>query len=174
MRPEHVLETMANPTPLNATRWSLRDVFSVGPGERGVSAVEFALIIPFILMLTMGIIELSNVYYMRSQLSEIARDSVRRLAIGAQEEKAVVLHALERLEQTTGAKGKIEIAESGGGDDDDDDDDDGKRSRGGEIEDVTMTLSVPFSDVLLFDGLVEHLWADFPTTLSVNATMIKQ
>ena len=91
MRPEYVLETMASHTPLKATRWSLRDLSSGRLGHCGpVSAVEFALIIPFILTLTVGIIELSNVYYMRSQLSEIARDSVRRLAIGAQDEKAVM------------------------------------------------------------------------------------
>ena len=48
------------------------------------------------------------------------------------------------------------------------------RRRDGEIVDVTLTLSVPFADVLLFDGLVEHLWSDFPTALSVDATMMKQ
>lgn len=149
---------MASPPPLKAIRWSLRNVVSGHLGERGVSAVEFALIIPFLLLLTVGIIEMSNVYFMRSQLSEIARDGVRRLAIGAQEEEVVKKLALKRLAEATGASGKVDVDEA----------------KFDDIIDVTMTVAVPFADVLLFDELIETLWANAPATLSADATMMKQ
>ncbi|MGI9499441.1 MAG: TadE/TadG family type IV pilus assembly protein, partial [Geminicoccaceae bacterium] len=126
-------------------------------GERGVSAVEFALIIPFVLLLIIGIIEMSNVYFMRNQLSEIARDATRRFAVGALDEAEVEAFVLKRLAQTTSADGSVDVTETEVGD----------------IIDVSLSLSVPFADVLLFDQLIKSLWTSAPKDLSVNATMMK-
>lgn len=125
--------------------------------ERGVGAVEFALIIPFLLMLIVGIVEMSNVYFMRNQLSEIARDATRRFAVGALDETEVKTFVLKRLAQATDADGSVVVTETDVGD----------------VVDVSLSLSVPFADVLLFDHLIDSLWAGAPDALSVSATMMK-
>lgn len=125
--------------------------------ERGVGAVEFALIMPFLLLLIVGIIEMSNVYFMRNQLSEIARDATRRFAVGALDEDEVKAFVLRRLAQTTNAKGQVDVDEVEIGD----------------IVDVSLSLSIPFADVLLFDQMIETIWSSAPDSLTVSATMMK-
>lgn len=126
-------------------------------GEHAAGTVEFALILPFILLMIVAIIEMSNLYFTRNMLSEIARDATRRFAVGALEESEVEAFVLKRLAESTDATGTVNVAET---------EVDG-------VADVTLSLSVPFSDVLLFDQLVEKLWVGGPKTISVNATMMK-
>ncbi len=64
---------------------------------------------------------------------------------------------LKRLAENTNVTGKVAVDET---------EVDG-------VADVTLSLSVPFADVLLFDQLVEKLWSGAPENLSVNATMMK-
>ncbi|MEZ5936120.1 MAG: TadE/TadG family type IV pilus assembly protein [Alphaproteobacteria bacterium] len=132
-------------------------IVSGDDGERGAGAIEFALIVPFLLLLIVGIIEMSNVYFMRNQLSEIVRDATRRLAVGALETSAAEAFVLNRLAQTSDIEGEVAVAESETGD----------------VVDVTISLSVPFADILLFDQLLESVWSGAPSHLTVNATMMK-
>ena len=125
--------------------------------EHGAGSVEFALILPFLLLIVVAIIEMSNVYFMRNQLSEITRDATRRFAVGALEEEEVKAFVLKRLAETSDVKGTVEVSET---------EVDG-------VADVTLSLSVPFAEVLMFDQLVEKLWSGAPTVLSVSSTMIK-
>jgi len=126
-------------------------------GQRGAGAVEFALIVPFLLLMIVAIIEMSNIYFMRNQLNEIARDATRRLAVGALELSAAESFVLARLAQTSNVKGAVEVAETEADD----------------IVDVTLSLSVPFADILLFDQFLQSLWSEAPTHLTVDATMMK-
>ncbi|WP_241668128.1 TadE/TadG family type IV pilus assembly protein [Pedococcus bigeumensis] len=48
--------------------------------ERGAAAVEFALILPMLLMLIGGVIDFGNLYYNQLILSNAARDGVRLIA----------------------------------------------------------------------------------------------
>lgn len=50
-------------------------------GERGAAAVEFALVAPVLLLLLLGIIELSKVYNAQSTLSAAAREGARVMAL---------------------------------------------------------------------------------------------
>lgn len=50
-------------------------------GERGTAAVEFALVIPVLLILVMGIIEFGRAYYVQTVLSGAAREGVRAMAL---------------------------------------------------------------------------------------------
>jgi len=122
-----------------------------------VGAVEFALMIPFILLLIIGIIEMSNVYFIRNQLSEIARDATRRLAVDALEATEVEGYVLRRLAETTDAQARVWVTETEVDD----------------IVDVSLSLSVPFADILLFDQMIESIWSSAPETLTVSATMMK-
>jgi hypothetical protein len=49
--------------------------------DRGVVAIEFVLIIPFLLMLIVGIIVLGNALSLKAQANELARDGARKAAL---------------------------------------------------------------------------------------------
>lgn len=49
--------------------------------ERGAAAVEFALILPVIILLLLGMIEFSRVYNVQISLSNAAREGARTMAI---------------------------------------------------------------------------------------------
>ena len=49
--------------------------------ERGAAAVEFALIVPLLLLLVLGIAELGRAYQLQTVLSGAARDGVRVMAL---------------------------------------------------------------------------------------------
>ena len=50
--------------------------------ERGVAAVEFALMLPVLLLLLGGIMEFGSIYYVKNNMATVARDVARRLALG--------------------------------------------------------------------------------------------
>jgi Flp pilus assembly protein TadG len=49
--------------------------------ERGASAVEFALIVPLLIALVVGIIEFGHAFQVQGQLSAAAREGVRAMAL---------------------------------------------------------------------------------------------
>lgn len=51
-------------------------------GDGGAAAVEFALLLPFLLLLLFGIIEFGRAYNMQISLTHGAREGVRVLALG--------------------------------------------------------------------------------------------
>ena len=50
-------------------------------GQRGAAAVEFALVVPVLLILVMGIIEFGRAYYVQTTISSAAREGVRTMAL---------------------------------------------------------------------------------------------
>lgn len=57
-------------------------------GERGAAAVEFALILPVLLLLVLGIIEFGRIYNIQISLSGAAREGARYMAIHHSETNA--------------------------------------------------------------------------------------
>ncbi|MPV90351.1 pilus assembly protein [Georgenia ruanii] len=51
-------------------------------GERGASAVEFALILPILILLTFGMVEFGRAYQVQTTLSAAAREGARSVALG--------------------------------------------------------------------------------------------
>ena len=49
----------------------------VRDGQRGTALIEFALILPFMLVVTMVVVDLSRAFYMKSMLTSAARDGAR-------------------------------------------------------------------------------------------------
>src|SRR4051794_41334371 len=49
--------------------------------ERGASAVEFALIVPLLVLLVVGIVEFGHPFQVQGQLSAAAREGVRAMAL---------------------------------------------------------------------------------------------
>jgi Flp pilus assembly protein TadG len=50
--------------------------------ERGVSAVEFALIAPLLISLLLGVIQYGSIFLVQMRMNDTARDTARRLAVG--------------------------------------------------------------------------------------------
>ena len=51
-------------------------------GERGAAAIEFALVLPILIMLVFGIIEFSRGYNAKTELTGAVREGARALALG--------------------------------------------------------------------------------------------
>jgi Flp pilus assembly protein TadG len=49
--------------------------------ERGAAAVEFALVLPFLLLLLLGIIEYGRLFYLQNSLTNAARVAARTMVI---------------------------------------------------------------------------------------------
>ena len=63
-------------------RAALGTVRSCCRSERGVAAIEFALVIPFVLLVLAGIIQFGFVLFLQSHVADVARDTARRAAVG--------------------------------------------------------------------------------------------
>jgi Flp pilus assembly protein TadG len=65
------------------------------PGERGAAAVEFALILPILLLLVLGLVEFGRAYNVQISLSNAAREGARYMAIHnrADDAKAAAIFA---------------------------------------------------------------------------------
>src|SRR5262245_57078763 len=50
--------------------------------ERGVSAVEFAMVLPLLVTLLLGTIQYGSVFLLQMRMNDTARDTARRLAVG--------------------------------------------------------------------------------------------
>lgn len=62
----------------NTSRRRRRTVLT---GEKGAAAVEFALVVPILLMLVLGIFEFGRAFNIQVSLSEAAREAARHAAI---------------------------------------------------------------------------------------------
>jgi Flp pilus assembly protein TadG len=51
------------------------------PGERGAAAVEFALILPILLLLVLGLVEFGRAFNVQISLTNAAREGARYMAI---------------------------------------------------------------------------------------------
>ena len=49
--------------------------------ERGAAAVEFALVLPLLVLLIAGIAEFGRLYYLQTTISGAAREGVRAMAL---------------------------------------------------------------------------------------------
>ena len=50
--------------------------------ERGAAAIEFAFVIPVVVLILTGIIQLGALLFLQSNMGDVARDTARRLAVG--------------------------------------------------------------------------------------------
>lgn len=129
-------------------------------GDQGASLIEFALIVPFLLSLTIGIIEMSNVFYTRNVLNEAVRDATRRFAIGALDKVGIEDLIRQKVTDTIGVKGKIRVTETPIDD---------------ENTDVTVSVTVPLQNVLLFEALSGGIvtFGGSNPNLTLSATSLK-
>ena len=80
--------------PMRATRCLVRSCWR---SERGVAAIEFAIVVPFVLLVLAGIIQFGFALFLQSHVADIARDTARRVAVGDFEQAEAVQFAQDSL-----------------------------------------------------------------------------
>lgn len=110
------------------------------PSDRdGASAIEFALILPFLTMILFGIIQFGMVFAVQNTMVNAAREAARLMAVEqAGADKAEAL-AQERLQTWDNLSFDIQATEPNPGNPND--------------KDVTVTIRVPMSDAMMIDIL---------------------
>ena len=72
--------------------------------ERGAAAVEFALVLPLLVLLVFGIVEFGRAYNAKVTLTHAVREGARALAVGEDDPAQVVLDAADNLDGLTAAQ----------------------------------------------------------------------
>jgi Flp pilus assembly protein TadG len=68
--------------------------------ERGTALVEFALVFPMLLVLTLTVVDVSRAFFVKNLAYQAAREGVRVLVVGSASDSALVR---QRVMQVTGA-----------------------------------------------------------------------
>jgi len=118
--------------------------------DRGAGAVEMALVMPFVLLLLLGIIHFGALLYLQNSMTSIANDVVRRVAIGDLTDSEGVVEAQARL-ASWNATFSVAVDEP-------------------KTDEVRIQISVPTADAAIID------FGDFVMgeTLSTQASMRKE
>lgn len=120
-------------------------------GTRGTAAIEFALVMPVLLSLTMGILEFGWLYYVENQMAFVARAVTRDVSAGIYGTVAAKTEAENRLDYLPGFTGNVVVQIGLVG------------------NDVVTEISVPMADAALINFL--NLFGS--GTLNANVIMRK-
>jgi len=124
---------------------------TLGRDERGAAAVEFAFIMPILLLIFSGILQFGSVMFLENHMPNVAREASRRVAVGDLAQADAGTQVQESLlNWGVTYEVSVETADAGGGN-----------------EDITVGISLPLSDAALMDvlGLFET------GSLSTSVTM---
>ncbi len=84
-------------------------------GRRGSVAVEFALFVPVLLMLIMGIIELGSAWYAKQMMVNASREGARMGAMYDSSTNAEVEQQVQTLLTQAGFAGNVTVSSTGAG-----------------------------------------------------------
>ena len=110
---------------------------ALGQDERGAAAVEFAFIMPILLLMFSGILQFGSVMFLENHMTNVAREASRRVAVGELTETDAATMIKGAL-VNWGVTYKVSVATL--------DADDGN-------QDITVAISLPLSDAALMDVL---------------------
>ena len=125
---------------------------ALGQDQRGAAAVEFAFIMPVLLLMFSGILQFGSVMFLENHMTNVAREASRRVAVGE----------LTQADATTMVQGalvnwgityEVSVATA--------DADDGN-------QDVTVAISLPLSDAALMDVLGLFETGDLSTSVTMR------
>ena len=108
---------------------------ALGRDQRGAAAVEFAFIMPVLLVMFSGILQFGSVMFLENHMTNVAREASRQVAVGALDED----DAAEMVQNALinwGVTYQVTVTT--------DDDDD---------EDITVAISLPMSEAAIIDVL---------------------
>ncbi len=103
----------------------------------GVAAVEFAFVLPILLLLFSGIVQFGSIMFLENHMTNVARETTRRVAVGELNETDAESSAQQAL-VNWGVTYDVDVAtvDVGGGN-----------------QDITVTISLPMSEAALMDVL---------------------
>ncbi len=110
---------------------------ALGRDQRGAAAVEFAFIMPVMLLMFSGILQFGSVMFLENHMTNVAREASRRVAVGELTETdaaTMVQGALVNWGVTYEVAVVTADAEDGN-------------------QDITVAISLPLSDAALMDVL---------------------
>lgn len=85
-------------------------------GERGVGIIEFALILPLLLILTLGVIDVSRGFWVKNVAYQAAREGARHLVVRSVSDSASVRGRVQEVVESAGISLKtLNITDAGTG-----------------------------------------------------------
>ena len=103
----------------------------------GVAAVEFAFIMPILLLLFSGIVQFGSIMFLENHMTNVARETSRRIAVGELTQADAADSALQAL-VNWGVNYEISVAMT---------------DVGGGNQDIAVAISVPLREAALMDVL---------------------
>ncbi len=105
--------------------------------QAGATAVEFAFVMPILLLMFSGIVQFGSVMFLENHMTSVARDATRKIAIGDLAQ-ADAESTVQQSLVNWGVNYDVQalITDAGGGN-----------------EDITVTIRLPMSEAALIDVL---------------------
>ena len=103
----------------------------------GVAAVEFAFILPILLMLFSGIVQFGSIMFLQNHMTNVARETSRRIAVGELAQADAASSAQQAL-VNWGVTYEVSVAAT---------------DVGGGNQDITVAISLPMAEAALMDVL---------------------
>ncbi len=125
---------------------------ALGQDQRGAAAVEFAFIMPVLLLMFSGILQFGSVMFLENHMTNVAREASRRVAVGELAEvdaEATVQSALINWVVTYDVD--VTTADAGGG-----------------TQNIIVEISLPLSDAALMDVLGLFETGDLSTSVTMR------
>jgi len=125
--------------------------------ERGVGLIEFALILPLLLILTLGVVDVSRGFWVKNVAYQAAREGARHLVVRTLADSTEVRDRVQDVVESAGVTLKtLNITDAGAG--------------------GLMTVQVGIEFNWLYPGLFDWLGADYtnPVTLTGVSKMRKE
>lgn len=73
-----------------------------GGNARGTALIEFALVFPFLLVLTLGVVDLSRAFFVKNMLYQAAREGARALVVSAPSDTASIYPRIRQVASAAG------------------------------------------------------------------------
>lgn len=131
--------------------------FGGARGARGVGLVEFALVLPLLLILTLGVVDVSRGFWIKNIAYQAAREGARHLVVRSLADSASVRGRVQQVVESANVTLKtLQITDAGSGD--------------------LMEVRVGIEFNWLFPGLFDWLGATYsnPVTLTGVSKMRKE
>ena len=132
-------------------------VITCRPNRRGVAVVEFALVLPFFILLVFGMIEVGRGIMVSQILTNAAREGAREAILEGSTTSQVKTVVRDYLTRTSISGGTVKVSPS--------------PSSAKAREPVTVSVSVPVSDVL---WIASSRFFRAGSEFSASSTMLKE
>ena len=106
-------------------------------GRDGAAAVEFAFILPILLLLFSGIVQFGSIMFLENHMTNVARETSRRVAVG-ELAQADAEGSVQQALVNWGVTYQVSVTTS---------------SAGGGNDDITVAISLPMREAALMDVL---------------------